>query len=193
MEHLPGQTDTNIKEHSLTDSKQDMGSIITRMGTATRECSRGASSTARASTGETGKAGDKASQHHVFYSWSNGAKYVGEHDLDQRTGFGTMIYPDGAEFSGIWENGVHVKFQDSPNQTATTTTTVRPITTTTAAEETTQPRRRKKVMRKKKGGRPRSSTEEENDSPKPKRRKRRKQRKQRKSRNGQLRRRKSQD
>ena len=130
------------------------------------------------------------------YSWSNGAKYVGEHDLDQRTGFGTMIYPDGAEFSGIWENGVHVKFQDSPNPTAatTTTTTVRPETTTTVAEETTQQRRRKKVMRKKKGGRPRpggSSTEE--DSPKPKRRKRRKQRKQRKSRNGQLRRRKSQE
>ena len=45
------------------------------------------------------------------YTWSNGAKYVGDHDEDQRTGFGTMVYPDGAEFSGIWENGVHKEFR----------------------------------------------------------------------------------
>ena len=91
------------------------------------------------------------------YEWSNGAKYVGEHDLDQRTGFGTMIYPDGAEFSGIWENGVHVKFQDSPDEEVTTTTTTRrsvvrsttPVTTTSSPEVTT--RRRKKVIRRKKG------------------------------------------
>ena len=30
---------------------------------------------------------------------------------DQRTGFGSMVYPDGAEFSGIWENGVHKEFR----------------------------------------------------------------------------------
>ena len=92
------------------------------------------------------------------YEWSNGAKYVGEHDLDQRTGFGTMIYPDGAEFSGIWENGVHVKFQDSPDEEVTTTTTTTrrsvvrsttPVTTTSSPEVTT--RRRKKVIRRKKG------------------------------------------
>ena len=92
-----------------------------------------------------------------MYEWSNGAKYVGEHDLDQRTGFGTMIYPDGAEFSGIWENGVHVKFQNSPDEvvtTSTTTTTARPAPTQATTEVTT--RRRKKVIRKKKGRRPRS-------------------------------------
>ena len=85
------------------------------------------------------------------YSWSNGAKYIGEHDLDQRTGFGTMIYPDGAEFSGIWENGVHVKFQDSPNPTTTTIgPTTQRIVTSTIAEETTTAaqRRRKKVIRR---------------------------------------------
>ena len=90
-----------------------------------------------------------------MYEWSNGAKYVGEHDLDQRTGFGTMIYPDGAEFSGIWENGVHVKFQNSPDEVVTTTTTTaRPAPTPATTEVTT--RRRKKVIRKKKGRRPRS-------------------------------------
>ena len=91
-----------------------------------------------------------------MYEWSNGAKYVGEHDLDQRTGFGTMIYPDGAEFSGIWENGVHVKFQNSPDEvvTTSTTTTARPAPTQATTEVTT--RRRKKVIRKKKGRRPRS-------------------------------------
>ena len=91
-----------------------------------------------------------------MYEWSNGAKYVGEHDLDQRTGFGTMIYPDGAEFSGIWENGVHVKFQNSPDEvvTTSTTTTARPAPTPATTEVTT--RRRKKVIRKKKGRRPRS-------------------------------------
>lgn len=91
-----------------------------------------------------------------MYEWSNGAKYVGEHDLDQRTGFGTMIYPDGAEFSGIWENGVHVKFQNSPDEevTSTTSTTSRPTPTTASTEVTT--RRRKKVIRKKKGRKPRS-------------------------------------
>ena len=137
------------------------------------------------------------------YEWSNGAKYVGEHDLDQRTGFGTMIYPDGAEFSGIWENGVHVKFQNSPDEVATTTTappattaatTVRPAVTTAAAEEATKGRR-KKVMRKKKGRRRRPSEEEEEDeeaAPRPKRKKRRKQRKQRKSRAGNIRRRRPQ-
>merc|ERR1712227_987558 len=92
------------------------------------------------------------------YSWSNGAKYVGAHDMDQRTGFGTMIYPDGAEYSGIWENGVHVKFQSSPDEvvttTAATTTTVRTTTTTMVVEETTK-RRRKKVIRKTKGRRKR--------------------------------------
>ena len=36
---------------------------------------------------------------------------MGDHLEDQRTGFGTMIYPDGAEFSGIWENGVHKEFR----------------------------------------------------------------------------------
>ena len=94
-----------------------------------------------------------------MYEWSNGAKYVGEHDLDQRTGFGTMIYPDGAEFSGIWENGVHVKFQDSPDQDLTTTsiTTRRMLVRTTASTESTtsEPevttRRRKKVIRRRKG------------------------------------------
>ena len=45
------------------------------------------------------------------YSWANGAKYAGDHDEDQRTGFGSMVYPDGAEFSGIWENGVHKEFR----------------------------------------------------------------------------------
>ena len=87
-----------------------------------------------------------------MYEWSNGAKYVGEHDLDQRTGFGTMIYPDGAEFSGIWENGVHVKFQSSPDEevTSTTTTSTTSPTPTPATPEVTT-RRRKKVIRKKKG------------------------------------------
>ena len=28
-----------------------------------------------------------------------------------RTGFGKMVYPDGAAFSGTWENGVHVAFR----------------------------------------------------------------------------------
>ena len=32
---------------------------------------------------------------------------------DQRTGFGVMTYPDGAAFSGIWEDGVHKEFRDS--------------------------------------------------------------------------------
>merc|ERR1712227_246605 len=81
------------------------------------------------------------------YSWSNGAKYVGAHDMDQRTGFGTMIYPDGAEFSGIWENGVHVKFQSSPDEVPTTTpattTTVR-TTSTTEMEETSKKRRKQR-------------------------------------------------
>ena len=36
---------------------------------------------------------------------------MGDHEDDQRTGFGTMVYPDGAEFSGIWENGVHKEFR----------------------------------------------------------------------------------
>ena len=96
-----------------------------------------------------------------MYEWSNGAKYVGEHDLDQRTGFGTMIYPDGAEFSGIWENGVHVKFQNSPDEevTSTTSTTSRPAPTTASTEVTT--RRRKKVIRKKKGRKPRSVNQKE--------------------------------
>ena len=31
-----------------------------------------------------------------------------------RTGFGKMVYPDGAEFSGIWDNGVHVEFRFPP-------------------------------------------------------------------------------
>ena len=74
--------------------------------------------------------------------------------MDQRTGFGTMIYPDGAEFSGIWENGVHVKFQNSPDEEITTTTTT--TTTSPAPTTATTTRRRKKVIRKKKGRRPRS-------------------------------------
>ena len=52
MGHLPGQTDTNTLEHLSTGSRQDTESIITRTVTATRGCSRGASSMARASTGE---------------------------------------------------------------------------------------------------------------------------------------------
>ena len=51
MGHLRGQTDTNTQEPSLTDSRQVTGSIITRMGTATRGCSRGVSSTVRGNTG----------------------------------------------------------------------------------------------------------------------------------------------
>merc|ERR1712106_199791 len=87
------------------------------------------------------------------YSWSNGAKYVGDHDLDQRTGFGTMVYPDGAEFSGIWANGVHKEFRESRDSLPTTTTartstavttTPPPTTTTEAVEETTMKRRRRK-------------------------------------------------
>merc|ERR1739838_979298 len=87
------------------------------------------------------------------YSWSNGAKYVGDHDEDQRTGFGTMVYPDGAEFSGIWENGVHKEFRESRDSLPTTTTvrpapvtaitTTPPETTTEAVEATTMKRRRK--------------------------------------------------
>jgi hypothetical protein len=46
------------------------------------------------------------------YSWANGAKYAGDHVEDQRTGFGSMVYPDGAEFSGIWENGVQKVFRE---------------------------------------------------------------------------------
>ena len=91
-----------------------------------------------------------------MYEWSNGAKYVGEHDLDQRTGFGTMIYPDGAEFSGIWENGVHVKFQNSPDEVATSSTTSTTTSRPTTASTEVTTRRRKKVIRKKKGRRPRS-------------------------------------
>jgi hypothetical protein len=47
------------------------------------------------------------------YSWSNGASYDGDHVKDQRTGFGIMTYPDGAAFSGIWEDGVHKEFRDT--------------------------------------------------------------------------------
>ena len=41
---------------------------------------------------------------------------------DQRTGYGKMIYQDGAEFPGYWLNG---KFSEP-------VTTERPLTTTTA-------------------------------------------------------------
>ena len=47
------------------------------------------------------------------YSWANGASYEGDHVKDQRTGFGVMTYPDGAAFSGIWEDGVHKEFRES--------------------------------------------------------------------------------
>merc|ERR1712030_130532 len=83
-------------------------------------------------------------------------------DEDQRTGFGTMVYPDGAEFSGIWENGVHKEFResrDSPPPTTTIRTTTAaaaaattppPITTTEEPEATTKRRRRrkKKIVKK---------------------------------------------
>ena len=37
------------------------------------------------------------------YTWaSGGAKYVGEHVMDARTGYGKIIYKDGAEFEGYW-------------------------------------------------------------------------------------------
>ena len=97
---------------------------------------------------------------------------------DQRTGFGTMVYPDGAEFSGIWENGVHKEFRqeyffltqlkslnmfrvsrDSPPTTTTArtspptvTVTTTPLhTTTTEATETTTMRRRRKKKKVVKG------------------------------------------
>ena len=34
-----------------------------------------------------------------------GAKYIGEHVMDARTGYGKIIYKDGAEFEGYWKDG----------------------------------------------------------------------------------------
>ena len=34
-----------------------------------------------------------------------GAKYIGEHVMDGRTGYGKIIYKDGAEFEGYWKDG----------------------------------------------------------------------------------------
>ena len=39
--------------------------------------------------------------------------YVGEHNMDERTGLGKMVYPDGAEYGGHWTNGVLVEVLDS--------------------------------------------------------------------------------
>jgi hypothetical protein len=39
--------------------------------------------------------------------------YVGEHNMDERTGLGKMVYPDGAEYGGLWTNGVLVEVLDS--------------------------------------------------------------------------------
>merc|ERR1711892_1084510 len=96
----------------------------------------------------------------------------GDHDLDQRTGFGTMVYPDGAEFSGIWANGVHKEFRESRDSLPTTTTT------TEAVEETTMKRRRRKKKKvvKGKGKRIRGKPGAQGG-----RKRQRKQRKQRKS------------
>ena len=44
--------------------------------------------------------------------WTSGATYVGEHNMDERTGFGKMIWPDGAEHGGLWRNGVLVEVVD---------------------------------------------------------------------------------
>jgi hypothetical protein len=39
--------------------------------------------------------------------------YVGEHNMDERTGFGKMVWPDGAEYGGVWRNGVLVEAWDN--------------------------------------------------------------------------------
>ncbi len=39
--------------------------------------------------------------------------YVGEHNMDERTGFGKMVWPDGAEYGGLWNNGVLVEENES--------------------------------------------------------------------------------
>ena len=44
--------------------------------------------------------------------WTSGATYVGEHNMDERTGFGKMVWPDGAEYGGLWRNGVLVEVID---------------------------------------------------------------------------------
>ena len=42
--------------------------------------------------------------------------------MDERTGLGKMVYPDGAEYGGLWRNGVLVEVLDSLDFSEVTTT-----------------------------------------------------------------------
>ena len=39
--------------------------------------------------------------------------YVGEHHMDERTGYGKMVWPDGAEYGGLWNNGALVEVAEN--------------------------------------------------------------------------------
>ena len=71
---------------------------------------------------------------------------------NHRTGYGKMIYPDGAEFAGVYDNGQLVEME-RPETTTVVTTTTEEATTTTQEPETTTRRQKKRRRGGKKGGR----------------------------------------
>ena len=90
------------------------------------------------------------------YTWLIGnAKYIGQHVMDSRTGWGKMVYEDGAEFEGLWQDGQLVEIGTTTTEgpinlstTTETTTTTTVATTTEELVETSTLSQKEKIARR---------------------------------------------
>ncbi len=60
---------------------------------------------------------------------------MGAHDRDHSTGYGKMVYPDGAGFEGWGENGTLVEMSTTTTTTTTNTTNKPAVTKNTQKPE----------------------------------------------------------
>ena len=45
-----------------------------------------------------------------IFTWTDGRKYEGQWKFGKQHGEGNQYFPDGSMKSGIWENGVNIKW-----------------------------------------------------------------------------------